>query len=519
MKPIETDALIVGSGFGAAAPALRLARAGLQVTVLEKGPNIDAPGDFRQTQDPSYLLKYFQSLTGDNVGMTYIEGLGGGSGFYEMVSLRAPSPAFDLMDTYGRRLWPKALTRHALDPYYEMAERMLNVHQIPPERVPKSGLVFSRMMKNLGYSCDRAAYAIRGCLGSGFCVSGCIYGAKQSLHMNYIPQAKEAGAVYRTGVEALRIRALRTGWVEDALADVAKRPARYEIDSRSIETGRTMRYRARLLILAGGTVGTAKLLLASRRSLPGLSDAVGKQIAFNGGVKMAGLLGPDWPDGDMFSGQSHPGMVSYHFLKSHGITIQAAKPLPLQAIAAARLRMDGDGRHPLHWGRDHMDLMRQYRRRVIVIFALGLTPPTAQLELVHGKPKLRLKVTDELRSYYRRTKKLLNDIYLRNGCQPLDVEFVDSKGMAREDIFFSTSHQLGSCPMADSKNLGVVDATGEAFDLPGLYVTDGAAIPGSIAVSTSLTILANAERIAAGILARHRARERAPVVAVADANS
>ena len=62
--------------------------------------------------------------------------------------------------------------------------------------------------------------------------------------------------------------------------------------------------------------------------------------------------------------------------------------------------------------------------------------------------------------------------------------------------------------MADSKNLGVVDVAGEAFDLPGLYVTDGAAIPGSIAVSTSLTILANAERIAEGILRRYRATGR-----------
>ncbi|MFQ5690252.1 MAG: GMC family oxidoreductase N-terminal domain-containing protein [Gemmatimonadota bacterium] len=252
-----------------------------------------APGDFRQTQDPSYLLKYFRGLTGDNVGMTYIEGLGGGSGFYEMISLRAPSPAFELRDDHGRRLWPATLTRAALDPYYEIAERMLNVHQIPVEQVPKSGLVLSRMMKNLGYSCDRAAYAVRGCIGSGFCVSGCIYGAKQSLHLSYIPRAKEAGAVFRTGVEALRIRALQPG-PSARHANLGELPARYEIVCREVETERAVRYRTRLLILAGGTVGTAKLLLASRGSLSGLSDAVGRRIAFNGGVKTAGLLGSEW---------------------------------------------------------------------------------------------------------------------------------------------------------------------------------------------------------------------------------
>ena len=37
---------------------------------------------------------------------------------------------------------------------------------------------------------------------------------------------------------------------------------------------------------------------------------------------------------------------------------------------------------------------------------------------------------------------------------------------------------------------------------PGLYITDGSAIPSSLAVNTSLTILANAERIAAAMLSR-----------------
>ncbi len=58
--------------------------------------------------------------------------------------------------------------------------------------------------------------------------------------------------------------------------------------------------------------------------------------------------------------------------------------------------------------------------------------------------------------------------------------------------------------MADTKADGVVNARGEVFDYPGLYVSDGAAIPSSLAVNTSLTILANAERIAAGLLERYR---------------
>jgi cholesterol oxidase len=42
----------------------------------------------------------------------------------------------------------------------------------------------------------------------------------------------------------------------------------------------------------------------------------------------------------------------------------------------------------------------------------------------------------------------------------------------------------------------VVNDRGEVWDHPGLYVADGAVIPGPLAVNPSLTIAAVAERIA-----------------------
>ncbi|HXV86626.1 MAG TPA: GMC family oxidoreductase N-terminal domain-containing protein, partial [Gemmatimonadales bacterium] len=341
MNTIHTDVLIVGTGFGGAAPALRLAEAGFGVTMIEKGPGIDPHKDFRQTQDPGYLLRYLKGLSGDNLSFTYAEALGGGSGFYEMVSLRAPSKAFGLVDQSGARLWPNGLDRAALDPYYDLADSMLRVEQIAPEVVPKSGLVFSLLMKNLGYSCERARYAVQGCLASGFCVTGCVYGAKQSLLVNYLPQAVAAGAVVETDVDARIIQPLDIVPDTPAGGSLHLIPHRYDVMCQRRSSGEMLRYRTKILILAGGTVGTATLLLRSRVNLERLSDQVGSNIAFNGSVKAAGIL-PDWiPDGDMFAGRSHPGMISYEFLESHGLTISAAKPLPLQAVAAARLRLDG----------------------------------------------------------------------------------------------------------------------------------------------------------------------------------
>ena len=480
----ETDVLIIGTGFGAAAPALRLAEAGFQVTVIEKGPHIDPFKDFRQTSDPHYLLKYLKGLSSDRLSLTFAEALGGGSGFYEMVSLRAPSIVFHQVDNTGRRLWPTGIDRAVLDPYYDIAERMLHVTQIPPEKVPKSGQVFAMMMKRLGYSCDRARYAERGCVGSGFCVTGCIYAAKQSLLLNYLPQAVAAGARIETDLEAVGIIPLPGH--------------RYEVRCR--RGAEEIRYRARLLVLGGGTIGTARLLLASRDRMPFLGDQVGRHMAFNGSVKAAALLADDLPDGDMFTGRTHPGMISYEFLESHGVTISAAKAMPLELLAGVRLRVHGEKRQPNWWGVANVELMRLCRRRLVALYSMGLTPPDARFSLGAGDvPMLDLTVSSELRAYHERTQELLQSILLRNGCRLVDIEFVDRSGTAREPLGFSTAHQVGTCRMADSRDRGVVNAAGEVFDYPGLYISDGSVIPSSLAVNTSLTILANAERIAAGV--------------------
>jgi cholesterol oxidase len=55
-------------------------------------------------------------------------------------------------------------------------------------------------------------------------------------------------------------------------------------------------------------------------------------------------------------------------------------------------------------------------------------------------------------------------------------------------------HNLGGCPLGDDRAIGVVDANGEVFDYPGLFVLDGAAIPVAIGANPSHTIAAVAER-------------------------
>ncbi|HET9533280.1 MAG TPA: GMC oxidoreductase [Blastocatellia bacterium] len=88
------------------------------------------------------------------------------------------------------------------------------------------------------------------------------------------------------------------------------------------------------------------------------------------------------------------------------------------------------------------------------------------------------------------------------------VPFPLWKGLGNKKLIIT--HPLGGCPIAPTSFDGVVDELGRVFDgskppgstdvLPGLYVVDGAAIPGALATNPSLTIAAQALKSVANAL-------------------
>ena len=69
-----------------------------------------------------------------------------------------------------------------------------------------------------------------------------------------------------------------------------------------------------------------------------------------------------------------------------------------------------------------------------------------------------------------------------------------------------TVHPLGGAPMGRHAGEGLCDEYGEVFGHPGLYVIDGALLPGPVGANPSLTIAAVADRGCTHIL------EQAPLV-------
>jgi cholesterol oxidase len=69
-----------------------------------------------------------------------------------------------------------------------------------------------------------------------------------------------------------------------------------------------------------------------------------------------------------------------------------------------------------------------------------------------------------------------------------------------------TVHPLGGCSMGRDPAEGVVDAWGEVFGHPGLFVADGSVMPGPVGANPSLTIAALSRRFSARVVERAHAR-------------
>ncbi|HMG52308.1 MAG TPA: FAD-dependent oxidoreductase, partial [Kofleriaceae bacterium] len=131
------DVIVIGSGFGGAVTASRLAQAGRSVCLLERGRRWD------KREFPRSIGQVKNAMWRDKESYGFIEykvfrrmdviqgaGVGGGSLHYFNVHLRAPR------DILERPEWPAQIKRDAMDPYYDLAQDMLDSRPLEP-RLPQ----------------------------------------------------------------------------------------------------------------------------------------------------------------------------------------------------------------------------------------------------------------------------------------------------------------------------------------------------------------------------------------------
>ena len=143
------DAIVIGSGYGGGVSASRLAAAGQNVLVLERGREI-RPGQY--PNDPTSAMGEMQVTVGktgetlgkpdgmydlrvgDDMNVIMACGLGGTSLINANVSLQVDPRVFEDLG------WPKVYRDEPglLDPFYEQARKMLGANAFPEGRnLPK----------------------------------------------------------------------------------------------------------------------------------------------------------------------------------------------------------------------------------------------------------------------------------------------------------------------------------------------------------------------------------------------
>lgn len=538
------DVLIVGSGYGAAVAASRFARtrkadgSALAVCVLERGEELQ-PGEFPST--PIGALAAMQVDTpqkrwgeatalydfrvNDDLNAFVGCGLGGGSLVNANVALE-PEPRVLL-----EKEWPAAFKQdiaQGLAKGFERAREMLKPTPYPASRPPPAKLDALDAMGAAGPKVDRPPINVHfgaaapnhvgvvqlPCTDCGDCVSGCNVSAKNTLLMNYLPDAVNHGAQIftRINVRSVTRDPAAARWVVKYMAMGA---GAERFDAPEIFVTATH------VFLGAGALGSTEIMLRSRQRGLSVSDKLGRSFTGNGDALVFayntdreihpvgfGVL----PNDGRAVGPCITGIrdlrASSPALRDAMVIEEGAFPSPIAAILPGLLSAAAKvGSVPAHTPPTGAKAAREFESALTGAYHGAVDHTQVLLVVSHDDAGGQLSLTnDRLRIAWPglAAQPIFNAVVNRLRVASEAVGGVLVKNPAWSDFLGNrmiTVHPLGGCSMGEDAARGVVDHSGRVFAgtagaevHPGLYVCDGAVMPRALGVNPLLTITAVAER-------------------------
>ena len=513
----DADYIVVGSGFGGSASALRLTQKGYRVLMLERGRQLQAD-DFPKTNwnlkrwlwaprlgfRGLFVMRFFRHVT-----VLAGAGIGGGSLVYAN-TLPIPKSGF-----FKSEAWAKlADWETELAPHYREAQRMMGAVATPFLTTPDQ--ILKKVAENRGQpgafeSTQTAVYYGKagvtvpdpyfdgegpdrtGCIRCGACMTGCRHNSKNTLDKNYLYLARKHGLRLQPDTEVVNIRPVEGGGYEVE----AKHGARWFGRERQI-------FRARQVILAGGVLGTLELLLKLKRDgLPGLSDRLGCGVRTNS-ESLIGVCATDMND-DLSKGvsigsilqtdeKSHLEMVRYgagsgFFRLGMFPHVGGNSPGVVKLAKGLALIL----RHPLKALKAYTT--RDWAKKTMILLYMRNTEGTLRMQ---SKRSLTNPLTHKMASTLEGGEKPIASIAeataLAHEVAKISGGFASSLVNEVATNIPTTAHILGGCCMGSDASNGVIDHRHRVFGYEGLFVVDGSAISANPGVNPSLTILALAER-------------------------
>ncbi len=517
----DTDVAIVGSGFGGAVSALRLAEKGYDVLVLEQGRRI-GPDDIQRARtdlkehvwEPDLGLHgYFWQKVFRDVGIIGASGVGGGSIVWGAVLLEPPPRVFaDPAWGDGEDDWAQAMA-----PHYDEAARMLgrvtnpftgemddHLKQVAEAVGGAEGFGPVPLAIHFGEEgvtgpdpfFDGEGPERTGCRLCGGCLAGCPYGSKNTLDLNYLYLAERLGARIEAERRVRSIAPLAGGGFELKITH----PWKPEVSVEPV--------RAERVVVSAGVLGTLELLFRCRDefgTLPDLSPALGRQVRTNS--EAVSVVLDDDPEADLSRGPA----ISTDFHPDERTHITQNRYVGGGKLMRWQVGPLVDGESP---GRRAVETVLEVLRHPIA-FLKSVTAPNFEKRLT--ALTVMQDVESELAFEFRRSplrpwRKVLRtrSVSGREAPSYLPVAneaarvFAQASGGTPLNLLVEsaggrsvTAHILGGAVIASEPGQGVIDSSHEVHGYPGLFISDASAIPVNLGVNPSLTITAMAERFAA----------------------
>jgi choline dehydrogenase-like flavoprotein len=513
------DAIIIGTGIGGATLGHALAAGGKRVLFIEKGPMLHGSGARTAQPGEGWCPDRIHAETnlGDLDFRLPIGCVSGGSSAFYAAGLErfAPidfTPRANFPGVKGSTLperWPVSYAE--LAPYYERAEQLYRVRGTqdplyaggpsrllePPALSPRDAH-FQQSFEALGlhpYRVHVGCEFLPGCDGcpTGPCQRSCKRDAASTC---LVPAIEQFGAKLLPECEALRFVA-GADTVDELVCAWA---------------GREVRLRATTFVLAAGAFMSPALLLRSRNDawpngLANRSDMVGRNLMFHAG--------------DFFAVSPRQGLSGHgpqktlalnDFYVADGVKLGTFQSLGagLNVGQIMQYLRDTADSNPHWWGKLFASQPVWWRKlsspvvrsiAMVLYHVLRFRDAGVWVSIIEDLPYLENRVLadpahpNELRIRYHYSDELKGRV--------LQFRRKLRKALAGHRIIPLTQadkidypHVSGTCRFGDDPETSVLDRNNRAHGIQNLYVVDASFFPSSGGTNPSLTIAANALRVA-----------------------
>jgi choline dehydrogenase-like flavoprotein len=523
------DVIVVGTGMGGGTLGYSLARSGRKVLFIEKGrstlpgvpgtirssmPEVAEPLASRSTETYHDALARAGRSTDEiedisgRFSRRFLAGIGSGTGgssaLYGMVCERffardfTPRQDFpDPGDSTVPEAWP--ITYDQMRPWYAAAEKLLGVRGQPDPLRPEAAEVglpaappFSADNQPLvdylagrglhPYHLPMACDYTDGCpTCQGYlCHQSCKNDAARNA---LLPAVAEHGAQLLTECRAVRLDADRTQ-VHQVICE---------------HRSGMLALKAKVVVLAAGALATPVLLLNSRsgdwpRGLANGSDWVGRNL-------MRHLVDHIelWPQSDskITAENKQIGLNDFYFWEGqkYGAVQSGGAMPPLEALTnhpgwlPKVLRLISPAARPIY---------ERFLRGGLLLEAIMEDLPYLDNRVLpsdrpslDGRQRLRLQYRLHAGEIERRA------VFLRQLKQVFEPFRTITLRTAKDNVVLA--HVCGTCRFDTDPKNSVLDPQNRAHEVDNLYVVDASFFPSATGINPSLTIAANALRVAAHV--------------------